>query len=160
MYWNLIWNSPGFVPFGINLTHFGSKSGHPDSDTNDLAEHGARYTRTKLMIDCQWNKHTVWDRSSFMRKLEITPCQTGGVCRASIWPNFLEIGFNLINLGILSDQFKSIFNSYPKRTEHWTEMFSDCQICPFLWQFGNLNLVVLVSLHQSIWLDFHLFYKM
>ena len=28
MYWNLIWKSPGFVPFGANLTHFGSKSGH------------------------------------------------------------------------------------------------------------------------------------
>ena len=27
MYWNLIWKSPGFVPFGANLTHFGSKSG-------------------------------------------------------------------------------------------------------------------------------------
>ena len=31
MYWNLIWKSPGFVPFGANLTHFGSKSGHPVS---------------------------------------------------------------------------------------------------------------------------------
>ena len=29
MYWNLIWKSPGFVPFGVNLTHFGPKSGHP-----------------------------------------------------------------------------------------------------------------------------------
>ena len=28
MYWNLIWKSPGFVPFGANLTHFGLKSGH------------------------------------------------------------------------------------------------------------------------------------
>ena len=25
MYWNLIWKSPGFVPFEINLTHFGAK---------------------------------------------------------------------------------------------------------------------------------------
>ena len=25
MYWNLIWKSPGFVPFGANLTHFGAK---------------------------------------------------------------------------------------------------------------------------------------
>ena len=24
-YWNLIWKSPGFVPFGANLTHFGPK---------------------------------------------------------------------------------------------------------------------------------------
>ena len=30
MYRNLIWKSPGFVPFGANLTHFGSRSGHPD----------------------------------------------------------------------------------------------------------------------------------
>ena len=29
MYCNLIWKSPRFVPFGANLTHFGSKSGHP-----------------------------------------------------------------------------------------------------------------------------------
>ena len=29
MYWNLIWKSPGFVPFGANLTHFVSKSGDP-----------------------------------------------------------------------------------------------------------------------------------
>ena len=29
MYWTLIWKSPGFVPFEANLTHFGSKSGHP-----------------------------------------------------------------------------------------------------------------------------------
>ena len=26
MYWNLIWKSLGFVPFGLNLTHFGAKS--------------------------------------------------------------------------------------------------------------------------------------
>ena len=25
MYWNLTWKSPGFVPFGANLTHFGAK---------------------------------------------------------------------------------------------------------------------------------------
>ena len=25
MHWNLIWKSPGFVPFGANLTHFGAK---------------------------------------------------------------------------------------------------------------------------------------
>ena len=25
MYWNLIWKSLGFVPFGANLTHFGGK---------------------------------------------------------------------------------------------------------------------------------------
>ena len=34
MYWNLIWKSPGFVPFGANLTHFGSKSGHPVSPSS------------------------------------------------------------------------------------------------------------------------------
>ena len=25
MHWNLIWKSPGYVPFGANLTHFGAK---------------------------------------------------------------------------------------------------------------------------------------
>ena len=25
IYWNLIWKSPGFVPFRANLTHFGAK---------------------------------------------------------------------------------------------------------------------------------------
>ena len=25
MHWNLIWKSPGIVPFGANLTHFGAK---------------------------------------------------------------------------------------------------------------------------------------
>ena len=25
MYWNLIWKSPGFVPFGANMTNFGGK---------------------------------------------------------------------------------------------------------------------------------------
>ena len=29
MYWNLIWKSHGFVPFGANLTHFGHKSDCP-----------------------------------------------------------------------------------------------------------------------------------
>ena len=29
MYWNLIWKSHEFFPFGANLTHFGFKSGHP-----------------------------------------------------------------------------------------------------------------------------------
>ena len=29
MHWNLIWKSPGFVPFGANLTHFGAKSTIP-----------------------------------------------------------------------------------------------------------------------------------
>ena len=30
MYWNLIWKSPGFVPFGANLTHFVPKSYYSD----------------------------------------------------------------------------------------------------------------------------------
>ena len=29
MYWNLIWKSPGFVPFRSNLTQFGPKIWHP-----------------------------------------------------------------------------------------------------------------------------------
>ena len=29
MYWNLLWKSPEFFPFGANLNHLGSKSGHP-----------------------------------------------------------------------------------------------------------------------------------
>ena len=28
--WNLIWKSPGFVPFGANQTHFGGKPSIPD----------------------------------------------------------------------------------------------------------------------------------
>ena len=28
MFWNLTWKSPGLVPFGANLTHFGAKSGN------------------------------------------------------------------------------------------------------------------------------------
>ena len=31
MHWNLIWKSPGFVPFGANLTHFGAKLTIPAS---------------------------------------------------------------------------------------------------------------------------------
>ena len=30
MHWNLIWKSPGFVPFGDNLTHFGAKPTIPE----------------------------------------------------------------------------------------------------------------------------------
>ena len=31
MYRNLIWKSPGFFPFWDNLTHFGAKTGNPES---------------------------------------------------------------------------------------------------------------------------------
>ena len=34
MYWNLIWKSPGFVPFGANLTHFGAKPTIPALEAN------------------------------------------------------------------------------------------------------------------------------
>ena len=30
IYWNLTWKSPGFVPFGANLTHFEAKPTIPD----------------------------------------------------------------------------------------------------------------------------------
>ena len=32
MHWNVIWKSPGCVPFGANLTHFGAKPTILDSD--------------------------------------------------------------------------------------------------------------------------------
>ena len=34
LYRNLIWKSPGFDPFGVNLTHFGDKFGHPAPHSN------------------------------------------------------------------------------------------------------------------------------
>ena len=30
MYWNPIWNCPGIIPFGYNLTHFGATPDIPD----------------------------------------------------------------------------------------------------------------------------------
>ena len=32
MYWNSIWESPGFIPFDANLANFVPTSGHPDTD--------------------------------------------------------------------------------------------------------------------------------
>ena len=36
MHWNLIWKSPGFVPFGANLTHFGAKPTIPGLCVNSF----------------------------------------------------------------------------------------------------------------------------
>ena len=36
IHWNLIWKSPGFVPFGANLTHFGGKPTIPVRHLNLL----------------------------------------------------------------------------------------------------------------------------
>ena len=46
MYWNLIWKSPGFVPFGANLTHFASKFGHPGMRSSHwrLTKYTVHYT--------------------------------------------------------------------------------------------------------------------
>ena len=35
-YWNLIWKSPGFVPFEADLTHFGTKADILDAEEEDL----------------------------------------------------------------------------------------------------------------------------
>ena len=34
MYWNLIWKSPGFVPFRSNMSHFRPKSDVPSTEIN------------------------------------------------------------------------------------------------------------------------------
>ena len=47
MYWNLIWKSPGFVPFVANLTHF-----WPQSDIRDVDESSAIMWYTRIFFYC------------------------------------------------------------------------------------------------------------
>ena len=42
MYWNLTWNSPGFVPFGTNLAHFGA-----NFEIREVYEH-----REECLVEC------------------------------------------------------------------------------------------------------------
>ena len=58
MYWNLIWKSPGFVPFWANLTHFGAKSTIPDTQRTVLLSGNRfsfRYSQMKprdMLVTC------------------------------------------------------------------------------------------------------------
>ena len=62
MHWNLIWKSPGFVPFGANLTHFGVKPTIPAAWTH--GQHVQRAARLRRDVH-DW--HISWcDRHKVM----------------------------------------------------------------------------------------------
>ena len=58
MHWNLIWKSPGMVPFGANLSHFGAKHTIPVRIGQLLV--------TRLMTSLEWWRHSD-DRDNWWR---------------------------------------------------------------------------------------------
>ena len=94
MYWNLIWKSSGFVPFGTNLALFGPKSDIPDMQVDAIRWQVSMIVlRFVRLFNCKTLLLAAHETQYGRQYMHVSSSLHGTTCHCTqlaTWPNHLS----------------------------------------------------------------------